>query len=142
MSWHAAAVHFPIALAVVAPWVDAVGLIRRKPAVSWTALALLGVAALGSVVATASGQADYDAAFQAGVPVEVLSTHSDWASLVPWALLGALGLRLWLPTRRATWGPWVGLLAMLACTPLVWLAGQTGGELVYHHAIGVEASAR
>lgn len=136
MSWHAAVVHFPVALALVAPAVDAVGQLFGRAQVAWTGVTLFGVAALSSLAATATGQAEYDAAYAAGVELGILDAHADVASAVPWALLGALALRLWLPTKLGHRGARLGLAGALAAAALVAWAGTTGGALVYEHGVG------
>lgn len=139
VNWHAAVVHFPIALATVAPLVDLVGQAIRRPAIAWTGVTLFGTAVVASLVATATGQAAYDAAYAAGVSVERLDTHGGLAGVVPWVLLIALAARLWLPTRSARFGAPLGLALGLLCAPLVVWVGATGGTLVYTHGVGVQA---
>lgn len=144
MSWHAAAVHLPIGLAIVWPIVDLVGLALKQRAVSHTAVGLLVVAVLSSLVATATGQAEYDAAYAAGFGVELLDQHADLASLVPWALLSNLALRLYLPSRAGRRGRVGHVLAVLLGLGLIGLilqVGRTGGTLVYEHGVGVEVEA-
>lgn len=142
MSAHAAAVHLPLALAAVWPVVDLVGLGLRSRGVSGTAVGLLLAALFSSFVATATGQAEYDAAYAAGYAVEVLDTHADIASLVPWALLAVTGIRLWAPTKIGRQGHLAGSLLGLALVILVVRVGQTGGELVYEHGVGLGPEAK
>lgn len=137
MSWHAAAVHLPIALGVVWPLFDLLGLWLRRQDVSRAAIGLLGLALLGSFVATATGQGEYDAAVRAGVPADRLDRHASLASTVPWMFMALTGLRLWLPTRWSQGGAWVAMVLGLAGSGLLLWVGHTGGELVYVHGVGV-----
>ena len=141
MSWHAAAVHLPIALTLVWPCVDFVGWASRRAAVSSTGLALLLLALVSSLVATATGQAEYDAAFAAGFSVELLDSHASVSSWMPWALLAVTALRIWAPTRFGPKGHLTGILLGVALWGLVIWAGKTGGALVYEHGVGVQLEA-
>lgn len=137
MSWHAAVVHLPIGLAFVWPVVDLVGLLLGRPAVSWTGVGLLVACLVGSLVATATGQAEYDAAYAAGFAVELLDTHADFASLVPWVLLAVTAIRLWAPTKIGRAGHGIGIGLGFLFLALVIQTGRTGGALVYEHGVGV-----
>lgn len=139
MSWHAAAVHVPLALGLVWPLVDLTGLALRRPDVSTTGFGLLLVAALSSLVATATGQAEYDAAFAAGVPVARLDSHADLAALVPWTLLAVAALRGWGPGKLGRAGHWGSVGIGFAAGLLLIQVGATGGELVYEHGVGTSA---
>lgn len=136
MNWHAAMVHVPIGLALVWPWVDLAGFFTQTSAVGWTAVALLGVAVVSSMAATATGQAEYDAAVQAGESLEVLDSHASLAQVVPWALLGLLALRLWGPTRWGPTGQVVGAVVGVLASGLVLYVAHSGGQLVYVHGVG------
>lgn len=141
MSVHAAAAHFPLALGLVWPWVDLAGFVLRRPPVSWTAVALLSTAMVVSVVSTATGQTELDAAFAAGVDIELLQSHGDLAATVPWALAGVLALRIYLPTKLGRIGHGLGWALGLASGLLLLQVGQTGGALVYEHGVGIERAA-
>ena len=137
MNWHAALVHFPIALAFVWPVVDLVGLWTGIRAVGHTAVGLLVAACLSSVAATATGQLEHDAAYAAGVPVELLASHADRASLVPWVLLAVAGERIWGAVRFGRAGHGAGLVLGFLAMVLVAVVAHSGGELVYRHGVGV-----
>lgn len=141
MSWHAAAVHLPLTLAVVWPWVDLFGVVLKRRDVSATAFGLLLLAAAASLVATATGQSEYDAAYAASVSVEVLDRHADVASLVPWVLIGLSAARGWGPSRGGRGGHWGSLGLGFAASVMIVYVGHTGGQLVYEHGVGVASSA-
>src|SRR5437879_1469483 len=100
-SIHPYAVHFPIALIVLWPLIDAAGLAVRRPDVSATAVALLLVAVPATLLASVSGQSAYDAALEVGASTGVLDTHADDANLMPWAILLIAIVRLFALVRRA-----------------------------------------
>jgi uncharacterized membrane protein len=136
---HPIAIHFPIALALLWPVIDLLGLLLKKPDLSRLGLGLLGFALLSSLVATATGQAAFDQALAAKVAPELLNTHADDANLLPWLWLLLLVARFLLAQRlgRVGHGAAIGLgvLALL----FVYQVGKSGGELVYRHGVGVQA---
>lgn len=140
MSWHAAAVHLPLALGVVWPFFDAAGLALGRVDLSRAAVGLLVLALIGSFVATATGQGEYDAAVRAGVSLERLDRHANGASTVPWVFMALVGVRMWLPTRLGPAGAWGGMLLGLAGAALLLWVGHSGGELVYTHGVGTPAT--
>lgn len=134
---HPLVVHFPVALAVVWPLVDAAGLLLSRPDVSRTGVGLLGAAVVASLVATVTGQSAYDRAIAAGIGPDLLDTHGDGGGLVPWVLL-ALGVLRTAGVHRFGRPAHVGaLIAGLAAAAWVGFVGHSGGELVYEHGVGV-----
>lgn len=134
---HPVAIHLPLVLVVLWPLVDGLGLKLDSPHLRRMGLALLVTAALGSLFATATGQAAFDVAVQKGVDPALLRTHTDKADLMPWLLMALAALRAWLPTKFGTKGHAGALALGLALWPLAFGVGRTGGALVYEHGVGV-----
>jgi uncharacterized membrane protein len=134
---HPMAVHLPIGLVLVYPWLELAAAVSRRKSVWVVALSLLGVAVLGSMFASATGEAAYEHAESLGFSHALLETHEEWSEMVPWLLLGVLGLRLWAAFKVA-WGPWLGFGLGLAATGFIVQVGLTGGNLTYGHGVGVE----
>jgi uncharacterized membrane protein len=135
---HPMVVHLPIALVLVWPLVDGIGLWTKRPDVSRTALALLLLAVAASLAATATGQAAYDVAVDRGVDPELLDRHADDANLMPWILLLITAVR-WFGTHKlGVKGHVAGIVLGCALWPFVIDVGGSGGSLVYEHAVGVE----
>ncbi|CAN0576110.1 unnamed protein product, partial [Laminaria digitata] len=101
-------------------------------------LALLALAAISSLFATATGQAAFDAAVAQGVDPALLRTHTDNADLMPWILMALTALRAWLPTKWGTRGHAAAVLLGACLVPLGFVVGQSGGKLVYEHGVGVQ----
>jgi uncharacterized membrane protein len=137
---HPLATHLPIAVALLWPLVDLVGLWLGRPDVSRTAVGLLGVGILSALIATVTGQAAYDAAIAAGRSPELLDTHGDPAGLVPWALLGLAALRTAGVRKLGRAAHITALVLGFAAAVWVGFIGHTGGRLVYEHGVGVESS--
>ena len=137
---HPLATHLPIAVALLWPLVDLVGLWLGRPDVSRTAVGLLGVGILSALIATVTGQAAYDAAIAAGRSPELLDTHGDPAGLVPWALLGLAALRTAGVQKLGRAAHVAALVLGLAAAVWVGFIGHTGGRLVYEHGVGVESA--
>ena len=104
-TWHPMAVHLPIALILLWPIIDALGLALKRPDLSALALGLLCATVAISLFATATGQFAYDAAIADGVDPGLLATHADNANLVPWVLLLIAAARA---VARRSWG-WPGI---------------------------------
>lgn len=135
LTLHPMVIHFPIALSLLWPVVDAIGLALARPDVSKVGAGLLALCVPAALVATVTGQSAYEAAIERGYTAEVLDRHADWAGLIPWALLLVLVVRV-LGVRRA--GRRAHLLAIMMgalVSGLVALSGYEGGQL--SHGIGV-----
>lgn len=134
---HPLAVHLPIAVAMLWPLVDLVGLVLARPDVSRTAVGLLGLGVAGSLVATVTGQVAYDAAIARGFAPEVLDTHAGPADLVPWVLLLIGALRTFGVHKLGRMAHVAAVVAGLAVAGWVGFVGYSGGRLVYEHGVGV-----
>ncbi len=140
-TWHPMAVHLPIALILLWPVVDGLGIVLKRPDLSGLALGLLCAAAVFSLFATATGQFAYDAAAATGVRRRLMDTHADYANLVPWLLLLLAAGRAWLPGKLGRAGHGLVLVAGLAMAGFIVFVGASGGKLVYEHGVGVKRSA-
>ncbi len=133
---HPFAIHLPLVLIFLWPLIDGLGLLLHQPILSRLGFGLLCLAAVGSLVATATGQAAFDAAL-ARHSAELLNTHAELANVMPWSLLALAALRGF---GAAKWGKTGHLLALgcsLGTWYLVFVVGQSGGRLVYEHGVGV-----
>jgi uncharacterized membrane protein len=135
---HPLAVHFPIVLAFVWPVLDLVGLLTKRDDISRVALGILVTAVISSLFATVTGQAAFDLAIEAGISPELLNSHADDASLIPWLLLLVLVVRTVGVLKLGKRGHIAAIAAGFAACFLVYRAGETGGALVYRHGIGVD----
>ncbi len=136
------AVHLPIALAMVWPFVDGIGLVFRRQDVCRVGFGLLVVAVLAALAASVTGQAAYDVALDAGVAPTLLDTHASNAELVPWILLVVAVLRGFAPKKFGRGGHAVVLALGLAVLALVMSVGASGGDLVFEHRVGVSEAKR
>lgn len=134
---HPLAVHFPIAIALLWPLVDLCGLALSRPDVSRTALGLLAVGVVSSLVATVTGQAAYDTAIARGYAPELLDAHGDPAGLVPWTLLAVGVLRTVGVQKLGRPAHVAALIAGFAVAAWVGFVGYSGGRLVYEQGVGV-----
>jgi uncharacterized membrane protein len=137
-AWHPLVIHFPIALIILWPIVEGIGLWTRRTDISHVALGFLVLALLASFIGTVTGQAAFDAAIERGANAEVLRLHSDKGDLVPWVMFIVVFMRtvgvLKLGRRAQIASVVLGVLVWM----LIWQVGDTGGELVYRHGVGVE----
>jgi len=137
---HPFAVHLPIGLVLIYPFLELAAAISRRREVAVVALSLLGLAVISSLVASTTGEAAYDAAVDAGYTHGLLESHEDWAEQLPWLLIGLAGLRGYL-AMKTSFGPWVGAALGLGVLGFTLQVGRTGGELVYEHGVGVKPGA-
>jgi uncharacterized membrane protein len=134
---HPLLVHLPIALILLWPIVDGLGLWLKRSDVSRVGVALLGLAFIASLAAMVSGQQSFDAAVAQHVDPQLLNTHADKAAPLPWVLLAVLFARTFgvLKLKRRAHVASIVVGALL--WPWIWVVGSSGGDLVFGHAIGV-----
>ncbi len=148
---HPQMVHFPIALALVAPIFLLLALFIPKYArsLAFSGWLLLALAAAGAWAAVSTGEAAEHAAGAAGTAKALLKQHENQAELAAMilsVLAGLLALVLVVPRVIARWNRplWTRialaaiLLLVLAGDVLVGLAAHKGGRLV--HEFGVTAA--
>jgi uncharacterized membrane protein len=139
---HPAVVHFPVAFLLVGAALACAAVFLRPWA--WVAAAALAVGALGALAAVNTGERERseEIAVPAGEGRRVLDAHEEHgeasrnagvaAAIVAVAAAfwqGRRGLGRLLAVAAA-------VLALLAAREVV-AAGRTGGELVYHHGVGL-----
>lgn len=139
---HPIAVHFPIALSLIIPLLMLAMIWPIKkgywPASVWVLAFMLQAVAVGSVYVTEElGERDashVESVLGQDAIGENIGHHAKWANFVFWGYVGGLGLSflaLILPSIPAM--RIIALLGALAAAIPVFLAGLTGGELVYEH---------
>ncbi len=136
---HPAVVHFPLALAVLAPFLAiplAVLILRGTvPARAWLAASLVFVLLAGSAWAAVETGEDQEEAVEEVVSGRVIHEHEEAAEalLVGAGILAALSL-LGLASGRLGGVARAGAaLASVAVLVLAVRTGGSGGELVYEH---------
>ncbi|HEX5633611.1 MAG TPA: DUF2231 domain-containing protein [Gemmatimonadales bacterium] len=136
---HPAVVHFPVALAFVAPLLALLGavLVAKgvKPLHGWSPVVLVTLLLVaGAVVAVETGE-DQEERVEAIVPEDALELHEERAELlrnvaVVALLLAGVGL---LDGRKGWVGRGLAVVTLVGALVVAWRAGETGGELVYRH---------
>lgn len=137
---HPLAVHFPIGVILIYPWVELTAAITRQAAYGFVAIGLLVAGTIGSMVASATGEAAFEHAVEKGFSVELLESHEEWSEATPWVFIVVLAFRLFL-SKKTRFGAWAGFGLGLAAVAFVVQVGRTGGELVYQHGVGVKGFA-
>jgi uncharacterized membrane protein len=128
---HPVAVHFPIALIVTAAGAEWWKTLRRRERLSGTGLACCTVAAIGGLVAAASGWLNAETQSHAASLADDINLHR-WIGLCG-ALLATLAASTghWSVRRESIVGSrWYLLLLTAACLAIGG-AGHLGGSLVY-----------
>ncbi|MFV2071330.1 MAG: DUF2231 domain-containing protein [Thermoanaerobaculales bacterium] len=143
---HAALVHFPVALLMVAPLFDLGCMVfRRRTWLDRAASSLYVIGTLGAGAAYLSGERAADALGNISPAVEAaVADHHDLAFITLLAFVAITLLRLlvtWLARddRRIRLGIFrlVALPTALAGLLLLALTADHGGGLVYRHGVGV-----
>lgn len=134
---HPMLVHFPIALLFASVALDWIGYVLRHPNLTRAGFYTLALGAFAAGIAALSGP-DH-ATGDPSVPA-LLAAHQTWASITVGLAVGLVAVRF-VATRglRGGWAP-LYLLATLALLAAVSLTGYFGGEMTYHHAVGVSAA--
>lgn len=125
---HPLVVHFPIALLLVAAFVEGLGVLRRRGAAGDASWLCVGLGSLGAIVSTVMGYAFADA--KTASPD--LETH-ERLGLITTIVAVITAVLAWRARRQGgTGGPAMAYRAFLFVSALgVSVAGHYGGELVY-----------
>jgi len=131
---HPMLVHFPIALIFVSVALDWIGFALRLPNLTRAGFYVLVLGAAGAGLAAISGpdHAGGDAAVQS-----LLVSHQTFALITVALAVGLLLIRYLAAEGLGGIGAVGYLAATLALLVAVTLTGYYGGELIYHHGIGV-----
>ena len=131
---HPMIVHFPIALLFASVALDWLGYWLRHPNLTRAGFYTLVLGALGAGFAALSGP-DH-ATGDASVPL-LLASHQNFASLTVALAVVMVAIRFLL--TDGIHGKWAALylLGTMALLAAVTLTGYYGGEMTYHHAVGV-----
>jgi uncharacterized membrane protein len=141
---HPALVHFPIALSLVAVLFDFVSRHPRARRLEPAGGVLMGLAALGGIAATLTGQLAEEEAVVPRAARALVDRHEELGEIAMWVLIAVALVRLALAWRGAFKGliAWGYLALALAAAVLVGYQGMLGGELVFRHGIGTAPAQR
>ncbi len=131
---HPMVVHFPIALVYVTVALDWIGYLFRLPAVTRAGFYVLvaGTAGAGAAAITGPDHAGGDATVQS-----LMVSHQSFALIAVALAVGLLLIRFFAIDGMTGVAAGAYLAATLALLAAVTLTGYYGGELIYHHGIGV-----
>lgn len=140
---HPLVVHFPVALLVLAPLVDLLGVLGGKhPFFRKAATLLYGLGVVGLAAAFVTGREAAGTIWLPGMAQAVVGEHWAWAVRTAWFYGALLVVRLMVLrgwTRTPSWVVAVlFVLAGLAGVGLLVETGDRGGALVYQFGVGVE----
>lgn len=140
---HPMLVHFPIALFIVAVFMDIAGYILPK---SWwdekKNLILYGLSGIAAVVTYFSGRQAADSVFIEAETQNLLTAHADWAEYTVWFIglyaLIRIGFYLWgksdvqILKIAMTFVSFIGVFLLIQ-------TGDRGAQMVYQYGVGVQA---
>ncbi len=138
---HPLSVHVPIALLLIVPVLDILGLMRGQESYHKASMAALAVAVLVAAGCVASGLAAVYGISLVGPPLDLMFTHLGLGAGL-FVLATAVMVVRWKMRERAPGG--VHLLAaaeLVVFWALVVATGHTGGKMVYTYGVGTELSA-
>ena len=140
---HPMIVHFPIALFLVAIFMDVLGYFLPK---EWwdekKNLILHGLSGIAAVVTYFSGKEAADTVFIEAETQNLLTAHADWAEYTAWFI----GLYALLRIGVYFWGKSEIKLVKIGLTVLsfvgaflLYQTGDRGAQMVYQYGVGVQA---
>lgn len=139
---HPMLVHFPIGLLTASVLFEGIGAWWNREHFRESALWLLVLGLLGGVSAAVAGGMAEETAEKAGIAESLIETHETLA-LMTLGLFGALLLFRVFLRNRFTPRIMAGyFLASVVGLGLLSVTGHLGGDLVYQHGAGVNASAK
>ena len=139
---HPAVVHFPIVLILLGSAVAVTAAFTRRWHLPGIAAALFVLGAVGSVVATQTGEREGELVGETPAIEAILNQHENWAErtqfaaiLVAMLAVGAVVASRWPGAAHAlSVATAAGALAAALC---VAETGHYGGQLVFRHGAGV-----
>lgn len=131
---HPMLVHFPIALLFASVALDWLGYWLKHPNLTRAGFYTLALGAFAAGIAALSGP-DH-ATGDPSVPV-LLAAHQTWASVTVGLAVVMVASRFIAARGLRGSGAILYLVATLALLAAVSLTGYFGGEMTYHHAVGV-----
>jgi uncharacterized membrane protein len=142
---HPAVVHFPIVLLLLAVPVAVAAVFRRPRCLPVVAAVLLGLGAVGAVVAVQTGEDESERVAETPALEAVLEEHEEWAERTQVVALVAAVLALGAVALGRGPGIALGARVLAAAVALAagWCVAETGhygGVLVYQHGAGVNSA--
>lgn len=142
---HPAVVHFPIVLILLGSLVAVAAAFTSRWHVRWIAAILLTLGALGTLLASSTGEEDGEAVEHAAGVEPLLKAHETWAdrTQVASAIAAALAIAAAATAAMGRWalasqvGSAACALVALLASLCVYETGHRGGQLVYRHGAGV-----
>ncbi len=141
-AWHPMVVHFPLALVVTAAGALLLSKLLPQPRIA-AALATagtwnLGIGAVASVFALATGLGAALHLHIAAPARQAVSLHVRWAVFTALALL-LVGVWRCAGMPQESRPSWLFLVVLLAATAALVMTGYLGGQNVYRFAVGVHS---
>jgi len=144
---HPALIHFPIVLIFLGCGAAALSLFSERWNIrSWTVV-LLVLAAIGTMVATWSGgEARHAVGVLPPVTAQLVHNHAEWGETtrniaIATAILAVAGLWIKAGPRLDLAFRFLLFAMTLIATLSVIQTGRLGGEMVYHHGVGISKDA-
>lgn len=139
---HPAVVHFPIALLLLGAVVAVAAAFAPRWRLPLIATVLLALGAIGSVVATQTGESQGEMVGETPAIETVLDQHEAWAERTQTAAIVAtlFAVAALCTTRWPVAARGLGIVTAAGALLVTWCVIQTGhygGQLVYRHGAGV-----
>lgn len=144
---HPAIVHFPIVLILLGTFVALAAAITARWHLRWIAAALLAGGAIGTLLASTTGEQDGEAIEHQPHISALLDQHEDWAertqgfSVAAGVIAIAAAAATVRSPRLARGLALASALVAVAGSFCVFQTGHYGGQLVYRHGAGVTLAA-
>ena len=138
---HTRVVHFPVALLATYSVLEIIGLILKKEFLSKSALLILCIGVITSLLAVLTGNsAASDFLFWNSESSALLSNHQTYATYLLWISAIVCGFKIYFMIKKkfAGWFKYVFVFFALLILFLVYKTGTYGGDLVKKFGIGTD----
>ncbi|MBS3945987.1 MAG: DUF2231 domain-containing protein [Melioribacter sp.] len=141
---HPKIIHFPIAFFILYFLFESSGIILKKEFLLKSALIILILAIISSVLAVLTGNQAYEIVKQRQTDTllykDVISQHELFATITLWYFMSVMFLRIYFVVKKKFVGKnqYLFIVLGLIGSLLIFLTGSYGGELVFKYGIGTK----
>ncbi len=141
---HPKIIHFPIAFFILYFMFESSGIILRKEFLLKSALIILILAIIFSVLAVLTGNQAYEIVKQRQTDTalykDVINLHELFATITLWYFMAVMFLRIYFVVKKKFVGKvqYLFIILGLIGSLLIFLTGLYGGELVFKYGIGTK----
>jgi uncharacterized membrane protein len=141
---HPKIIHFPIAFFILYSLFESSGIILKKEFLLKSALIILILAIIFSVLAVLTGNQAYEILKERQTDTalykDIISQHELFATITLWYFIGVMFLRIYFVVKKKFVGKnqYLFIVLGLIGSLLIIITGSYGGDLVFKYGIGTK----